>query len=541
MTRAKVVADTTIIAGDIDTAFSSRLSAWNDDGLPTRLWHGDSTLWSLEPLPELSDRLGWIDLPLQSLNEVPEWQAFAAEVHIDHVVLLGMGGSSLAPEVMHAIFGPVTGRPRLIVLDSTHPDAVTGVRDRIDPARTLFVVSSKSGSTIETMSFFHFFWDLVKQSHDDPGQHFVAITDPGSSLAMLASERGFRRTFETPSDVGGRYSALSAFGMVPAALTGVDVSALLAGVGDMGPPLAINTTTHQHPAIALGALIGESAVAGRDKLTLLSTPGLEPLVAWIEQLVAESTGKDGRGLLPVATPIEDVGPDIGDRVFVSIELAGEPAPDLSGLESKGNPVARIAVPDRLALGREFYRWEVAVAVAAIVIGVHPFDQPDVQLAKDLARKAMTAGGEIDAPAPVAPASATPEIDRWLEGISPGEYISVHAYIAPSVATSAALHAVSHALAVRTGLPVTVDYGPRFLHSTGQLHKGGPASGRFLQIIDASARVAGGAPLTVPGVGYTFDQLLAAQAAGDSAALARRSRVLRLDVDAAALQTLARLF
>ncbi|MBI3977872.1 MAG: glucose-6-phosphate isomerase, partial [Chloroflexi bacterium] len=356
-----------------------------------RLWAHDPALWKTEPeqVAEISERLGWLELPGAMAARLPELGAFAdgvREAGFAHVVLCGMGGSSLWPEVLAQTFGAAPGYPRLIVLDSTVPAAVAAVDVRTEPGRTLYVISSKSGGTVEVMSFFAHFWAAVERAVGPAaGEHFVAITDPGTSLAELARSRGFRRTFLNPPDVGGRYSALSLFGLVPGVLIGLDLPALLAGAQAMARACAVEG--ERNPGLWLGAALGVAARAGRDKLTLAVSPAIDSLGLWLEQLLAESTGKEGRGILPVVG--EPLGPPDAygdDRLFVYLRLDGDANDDLdrdvAALRQAGQPVVTLRVPDRLALGAELVRWEVATAIASAVIGINPFDQPNVQESKD---------------------------------------------------------------------------------------------------------------------------------------------------------------
>jgi transaldolase/glucose-6-phosphate isomerase len=496
-------------------------------------------------VPELVDRLGWLSLPDTAAPQADEFAAFAGTVRADgiaRVVLLGMGGSSLAPEVVQATFGRREGYPELIVLDSTHPDAVRGVERRLDLARTLFVVSSKSGGTSETLSFFRYFWSRYPAA--EAGRHFVAITDPGTSLEQLARERGFRRVFHAPADVGGRYSALTAFGLVPAALVGVDVSHLLEHARAMARASGPAVEGEDNPAIALGAALGELALAGRDKVTFLAGRSVAALPDWIEQLVAESTGKNGKGIVPVVgEPARAAADYEADRVFVSIGVEGEDdaalAEQVHRLAAMGHPVIGTTLGKRIDLGQEFFRWELATAAAGAVLDIQPFDQPDVQLAKDLARRAMASAGQ--AAAGVAPAIDAPPvwreaIVRWLSSARPHDYIGLHAYLAPGAEVVEALQRLRDRLGRRTRLATTLGLGPRYLHSTGQLHKGGPNTGLFLQLLDEPAD-----DVPVPETSYTFGELIRAQAEGDALALEQRGRrVLRVNVGRDALKGLERL-
>lgn len=552
---------------DLGERVTARLNRWQEDGVCGRIWARDPTVWSAAPVPELADRLGWLSTPTEMAEHARELSAFAEEVRqagITHLVLLGMGGSSLAPEVFQATFGARAGFPSLTVLDSTHPQAVRDVEGRLDLARTLFLVSSKSGTTTETNSFFQYFWGCYGPG-SAAGAHFAAITDPGTPLERLARERGFRRIFSAPPDVGGRYSALTVFGLVPAALAGVEVAAVLERAGRMAEAIAVCSPVTDNPGLTLGAALGELALAGRDKLTFFVSPPLASLPAWLEQLIAESTGKNGKGIVPVADEpalaLEQYG---GDRVFVSIEVAegggrtaeskgrgatggergagGAPVEQeklLDALAKAGHPVIRLTLASPLDLGAEFFRWEFAVAAAGAILGIQPFDQPDVQLAKELARKAMAGagGGGGASAAPVTdPGAWRPALEEWLSAARPGDYLGLQAYLAPSAQTTAALQRVRGMLARRTGLATTLGYGPRFLHSTGQLHKGGPGSGLFLQLVDAATP-----DLGVPESTYTFGQLIRGQAAGDAMALMQRGRrVLRIGLGEDAVRGLTAL-
>jgi transaldolase/glucose-6-phosphate isomerase len=541
--------------GNYRSAVDARLAQFAEEGFGRRMWAKDPTLWSPDPVPDLTDRLGWLQLPETALGTLADLERFTAAVRadgIEHAVVLGMGGSSLAPEVFARTFGHRSGWPELSVLDSTHPDAVAALADRLDPLKCLFLVSSKSGGTTETMSYFYTFWDRVKRAlaaggaAGDPGKHFVAITDPGTSLEKLAKERGFRAVFAAPSDVGGRYSALTPFGLVPAALAGVDLAALLAraqGAAAASGPAVPAVPAATDPGLLLGAALGELARAGRDKLTFWTSPAIQSFPDWLEQLIAESTGKDGKGIVPVAgEPLGTIDAYGDDRFFVALEVAGEEAEDLglatllAALEGRGHPVARITLADPLDLGREMFRWEVAVAAAGAVLGIHPFNQPDVEFAKVLAKQAMNEAGAAGAAGAEAKTVDVSDAAALAAGLADllsgtGGYVGIHAYLAPGGLLSEALHALQGEVRDRTRLATTFGYGPRFLHSTGQLHKGGPAGSRFLQLLDHPHQ-----DLPVPETDYTFAKLIRAQAAGDRKALEQRGRkVLTVDLgkDAAA--------
>jgi transaldolase/glucose-6-phosphate isomerase len=545
----------TMDPGDLAPRVVRRLDTWRDERVAERLWAKDWTLWSRTELPELADRLGWLDLPETMTARVPELGSFAEEVRsagYERVVLLGMGGSSLAAEVYQAVLGADAAAqhgppsPRLVVLDSTHPRAVADLAGCVDLATTLFVVASKSGSTIETLSLLRYFYQEVAGRTKSPGDRFVAITDPGSSLEELAQRRRFRRVFLAPPDVGGRYSALSPFGLVPAALLGADLDGLLARARQA---TELRAPAPDNGAVALGALLGEAALAGRDKLVFAPSPSLAALPAWIEQLVAESTGKSGRGIVPVVTDGDDLAGHPEDQLRVELVMAGESPPPR---DEEPVPTVRLTMDDRLDLGREMLRWEIATALAGMVLEVHPFDQPDVELAKEMARQVMgqSPGASRRAPEPDAPdeivwddrpghAAATTfghRLDALCRDVTSDDdirpYLAVQAFLPPGLEVGEALEALRRALGLRTGLATTAGFGPRFLHSTGQLHKGGSQRAVFVQIVDASGEEPGD-DLPIPGAGSTFGRLIHAQALGDHRALVRQGRqVVRIHLGSA---------
>ena len=532
--------------GDYAPAVQHRLNLWQQQDFARRLWEKDPTLWSAEPEPELADRLGWLDLPRSMRPKLPALAALAAQAPADgflDLVLLGMGGSSLAPEVYYRTIGNAPAQPELTVLDSTHPRAVLAVANHIDVATTIFVVSSKSGTTLETLSGFRFFWDLVAEVFDEPGEQFIAVTDPGSSLEELARNRGFRAIFTAPPDVGGRFSALTDFGLVPAAIIGADLGMLLNRAEAMAVATGPEIPVADNPGLQLGAAMGELAQAGRDKVTYVVSPGLAAFPDWLEQLVAESTGKDGKGIVPIAgEKLDDLSTYGSDRFFVYLALDNDPDEDqvaaLQELETAGHPVARIRLRDEYDLAAEMFRAEMAVAAAGAVLGIHPFNQPDVQLAKTLAQEAMEGKTEnVEAPVEVSSDDAEALAEQakvWLGTIRPGDYLAIQAYLPMTTSIDAVLQSIRADLHGRFGIATTVGYGPRFLHSTGQLHKGGPGSGLFLQIVDEPA-----VDLAVPETNYTFDGLIAAQSVGDYQAMRQRDRrVLRVNVGGSRAEGLA---
>ncbi|MGD2295700.1 MAG: hypothetical protein PVF22_07680 [Candidatus Aminicenantes bacterium] len=515
-----------------------RLSRWQEEGFIGRLKSKDPTLWISGPQTEISDRLGWLALPDVMREKTDEFLSFREEVKSDsfsHVVLCGMGGSSLAPEVFQETFGNAPGYPRLLVLDSTHPSAILSVEKDIVPEETLFIVSSKSGTTLETLSLFRYFWEKISRTTEHPGRQFVAITDPETPLEALAERKVFRKIFLAPSDVGGRYSALSDFGLLPAALIGLDIKILLEKAKFALESCDTDVTDERASCLFLGASFGE-LYERRDKLTVFTSPSLKPFPNWIEQLVAESTGKEGRGIVPVVNeplvPVEHYG---NDRYFVALFL--EPDLDkgleahMERVEQAGHPSIRIDLKEEYGLAQEIFRWEMAVASAGSILGIHPFNQPDVQLAKDLARKAMEK--ETDG-SPQKMQSETFRIGEkrtneafssWLSQRKPGDYIGLQVFLPQTAENERTVSKLRERLLDKTGLASTAGFGPRFLHSTGQLHKGGPNTGLFLQLVDDPV-----APLPVPETAYTFNSLIQAQAFGDYQALKKKKRrVIRINL------------
>jgi len=534
-----------------------------------RLWAKDPSLWKDDAGHQklIKHALGWLTAPESSALALGSVRAFADEIAAEgfrHAVVLGMGGSSLCVETMRRVLPLAAGKPRLHVLDSTHPDAVLAVERELDLDKTLFLMASKSGSTIEPNSLFDHFWAAVsKRAGAKAGRQFAAITDPGTSLEKLSRERGFRKTFLNPSDVGGRFSALTLFGLVPAALGGADAAGLLERARAAAKACSPQTPTRDNPGLRLGAALGAHARDGRDKLTLVLDPRLEALGLWIEQLIAESTGKEGRGIVPVAGETLGAPAEYGrDRLFVRVSLRGRVDADadkkLAALEQAGHPVVRLELADELDLAAQFFVWEIATAAAGLFLGVDPFDQPDVQSAKDRtkdllasledgrlpAEKADFRAGGLAAFADAALKSALKAdggqdrplreaLDAHLSRAQPGDYVCVLAYLAETDAARRALEDVRRLARARTTAPVTVSWGPRYLHSTGQLYKGGSGRGLFVILSDAEKT-----RLPVPGKPYTFGTLCRAQARGDAAAtLAAGRRVLRLELGDAPVEGL----
>ncbi|MEX2704826.1 MAG: hypothetical protein Q6352_006155 [Candidatus Freyrarchaeum guaymaensis] len=535
--------------GEYKTLVDERLDSWGRINFNRRLWEKDPTLWFQEQVPEITDRLGWLTLPETARNQADELRAFAEELkgEVTYVVLLGMGGSSLAPKVFQSVFGNAPGYPELIVVDSTHPEYVRAVERRINLTDSFFLVSSKSGTTLETISFFRHFWDRVSHADSGPGSHFAAITDPGSPLDTLARERGFRRVFHAPPDLGGRYSAFTVFGLVPAALIGMNIHQLLDQAHLMYTNCAPPTPEGKSPGLVLGAVLGELAKAGRDKVTLITTPTVGCFPEWLEQLIAESTGKDGKGIIPIVNePL--VSPETygADRLFVYLfaeEEDTELEEHLRGVEAAGHPTVRINLAEKYALGQEIFRWEVAIAAAGALLGVHPFNQPDVEVSKKLARRVMERGETLDRSeenretVPVDnSAGLTQALENWLSQAREGDYVSIHAYLPPDPDVTRTLQGIRLELLKRTRLATIKGYGPSFLHSIGQLYKGGPNTGVFLQIVDEPEE-----DLKVPETSYTFGLVIRSQALGDYQALRQRGRrVLRVSVKKSAIKGLEKL-
>ncbi|MGZ8599853.1 MAG: glucose-6-phosphate isomerase [Actinomycetota bacterium] len=491
-----------------------RLAALDRDGVVERIWSGDHTVWKDDP-SEIANRLGWLSVTEAMRERVAELEHFAADAAADGfraVVLLGMGGSSLAPEVFMSTFGSADGMPALHVLDTTHPATVRRVTDELDAEGTLFVVASKSGTTTETLSHLAHLWDLAPV-----GRRFVAITDPGTPLEALARERSFRAVFANPGDIGGRYSALSLFGLVPAALIGIPLHELLDSADEMRRACGPAVPAAENPGAVLGAALGASAAEGLDKLTLVLPDRVSGLGDWIEQLVAESTGKEGVGIVPVVgEPLAAPDGYGRDRIFVG-------ATDHEGMdtfERAGLATVRLRTVDPGRLGGELFRWELATAIAGHVMGINPFDQPNVQEAKD-ATTAILAEGAIEDP-------GFDDAAALLKEVRAGDYVAIMAYLDRTPETEDALGRARVGIRDRLGVATTVGFGPRFLHSTGQLHKGGSDAGVFLQVVDAAR--AGDVP--IPGRPYTFGALIDAQALGDLRALrARGRRTARVTLDA----------
>lgn len=547
--------------GQYQEIVDAALESWDRQQFTRLIWAKDPAPWK-QPAgtKELVDRLGWLTVADTMIERLDELTGFAQEIRdsaFAHVVVLGMGGSSLSPEVSHLTFGSKPGFPKLLVLDSTVPQAVLDVEAQIDLANALFVVSSKSGGTIETRSAYRYFFDKLGD-----GRSFAAITDPGSWLQHEAGDRGFRRVFINMPDIGGRYSALSYFGLVPAALIGVDVKGMLESAREMMEECSDQRPGPNNPGVALGAIMAECAMRGRDKMTLLFSPEIESLGCWVEQLVAESTGKNGRGVLPVEG--EPVGPSEmygADRLFVYTKLKGAKDDSLDvkadALADAGHPLVTIDIENPTHIGQEYFRWEMATAVASALLAVNAFDQKNVGSSKKItgelikeyeqknalpAQTKLADNGilaayaddetgfildEIRQNGSYENASVEAVLDAHLRRFEPGNYVALMAFTRRTAEAEVALKTIRSALADHLKAAVTVGYGPRFLHSTGQFHKGGPNTGLFIQITADDLK-----DVPIPGEVYSFGALKDAQAMGDFISLREKGcRVLRIHLGA----------
>lgn len=539
--------------GDAGALVADALARMTEQGVAERIWQRDASVWSDDAAVRalVADRLGWLDVAARMRDEVPDLLAFGTELRdagITHVVLLGMGGSSLCVEVMRQAFGSADGYASLTVVDTTDPSTIAQLDARLDYAATVFVVASKSGGTLETRSHAAYFYARAKERLGSaPGPHFVAITDRGSGLEQLAREASYRRAFINPSDIGGRYSVLSYFGLAPAAMAGIDIGVLLDRAIEM--MTACRQLGDDNPGLQLGAVLGALALAGRDKVTLVLPREIASFGDWAEQLIAESTGKQDRGIVPVTG--EEVGePDRygGDRVFAHIYLRNQESlvdvnlEHLEELASENQPLARLELDDIRDLGGEFFRWEFGTAVAGHLLGVNPFDEPNVQESKDNTSRLL---GEYEVTGRLPePAMSVTEgrlglvlegardgvgaaLRVFLKGVRPDDYVALLAYFGMSPEHDALLGEIRSRLRQRLRVATTLGYGPRFLHSTGQLHKGGPPTGVFIQLV---APGADGPRVAIPGKDYDFATLKAAQALGDFESLrARGRRVARVDL------------
>lgn len=560
--NAPVATSQTASLGSYEVRVRAALAEADSAGVIERIWQKDAALWAKDGKPEESQQkiirnsLGWLTVPGEMLAALEDLRSFAGEIgasgEFQHVMVCGMGGSSLCPEVLRQTFGRQENFPELLVLDSTDPDALNNFRAQIDVGKCLFVIASKSGTTSEPLCFHRYWYNEVAQQSQEPGKSFVTITDPGSLMVEIAAGERFRRIFLNQPDIGGRYSALSYFGMAPAALMGLDVEKLLRGAEAMGEVCRTRTVTNDNPAAMLGAVMAECALAGRDKLTIIPDQKLSALGLWVEQLIAESTGKEGKGIIPVVG--EPLGPPAAygaDRIFVSISVGPvEPETELKlkALEAAGHPVVYRSLGDVYELGAEFFLWEMATAFAGWRLGINPFDQPNVQESKDATKALLETyarAGKLPEQSPLASDDQltvyTGEGDGEVGGagsnsvrealrahcaeVKPGDYVALLAYLEETPETEAALQKIRMILRDATRCATTTGYGPRFLHSTGQLHKGGPDSGVFIQITAPDKT-----DFPVPGDAFTFSILKDAQALGDFQSLLKHGRrAIRVDL------------
>ena len=512
--------------GPHQAAVDAAISRIEKEKFVERIWKKDATLWKSDDAHKkiIANALGWLTVADSMAKNAKEIRAFAESVRrdFDAIVVLGMGGSSLCSEVTRRVFGRVNGYPELLVLDSTVPEAIRNLESKLKLERTLFMVASKSGTTTEPMMFHRYFYDRVKSVRGDrAGENFIAVTDPETQLQKDAQRDKFRRIFTNPADIGGRYSALSYFGMVPAAIAGVDIETLL-DRAQHAAHVAIVPSPRKNPAAMLGAVMGALAAQGRDKLTLITPAPLDTLGLWIEQLVAESTGKEGKGILPVAgEPQLDVRDYGKDRLFVAVRLRGsDDVRRLKELSDAGHPVVDQVLADPLDLGEIFFTWEFATAVAGALLGIDAFDQPNVQESKDNTKKLLeefkSTGKMTYSGTQVKPDD--PAVAKLLSEAKPGDYVALTEYFGETPKRDKRIAEIREAIARSLHVATTTGYGPRFLHSTGQLHKGGPANGVFLQLTGGP-----GDDIPIPSEKFTFGVLVRAQAIGDFQSLAGRKR------------------
>lgn len=553
--------------GNYISVVADALAEARRDNVVQRIWTKDASLWKTDAAHQntIRNSLGWLNVANEMSAVADDLTAFADQIRgpggFKHVMLCGMGGSSLCPEVISQTFGQQSGYPKLLVLDSTDPDVLASFEDQVDIDHCLFIIASKSGTTTEPLVFYKYWYNQVSQRTPNPGESFVAITDPGTRMVEMATADGFRRIFLNRPDIGGRYSALSYFGMVPAALMGLDIRKLLSRAEEMMRSCSGESLVESDPGSLLGAIVGECANAGRDKLTIVPDRRIAALGLWIEQLIAESTGKEGKGILPVNG--EPLGPPsvyTDDRVFVSITVGksdGETDRALKALEAAGHPVIYRRLKDSYDLGEEFFLWEFATAFAGARLSINPFDQPNVQESKDATKELLeyfTRHGKLqdqeilvsdgvltvyadDQTRELLPSTSVLEALRaHLARVKRHDYIALLDYVEETPEIEAAIQTIRTHLRDITRCATTTGYGPRYLHSTGQLHKGGPDTGVFIQLT-APDKV----DLPVPGEFYTFSILKQAQALGDYRSLSSRGRrAIRVDLGEDLLMGLERL-
>ncbi len=542
--------------GKYGDAVNNRLKDAQKGETMRRIWRKDAALWKAEDAHQktIKNALGWLTVVDELIGAENELLDFAGEIRdsgaFDHIMLCGMGGSSLCPEVLRVTFGKQEGYPELLVLDSTDPDALKQFADQIDPKRTLFVISSKSGTTTEPLVFYKYWYDVVGKLQDNAGENFVAVTDPGTLMEQMATDDKFRRIFLNPADIGGRYSALSYFGMVPAALMGLDVALLLDRAERTVHACSSVVPSHENPGARLGAIMGECANAGRDKITISTDPRIASFGLWVEQLIAESTGKESTGIVPIAG--ETLGaPSVygADRLFVHLavdKVDSEADMKLSALEAEGHPVVRLILNDLYDVGEEFFLWEIATAFAGHCIGINPFDQPNVQESKDATKElldtytnegalpeqgvlatdgTLTLYADDATRAALSGDSTAAAVKGHLARITAGDYVAMLDYIEETPEHESLIQQIRTHIRDATRCATTTGYGPRFLHSTGQLHKGGSAAGVFLQLTAPDM-----VDFPIPNQTYTYSVLKQAQALGDFRSLASRGRrAIRVDL------------
>jgi transaldolase/glucose-6-phosphate isomerase len=535
------------LPSSLQGAFSASLDDWKKNNKVARLWQKDASLWSGT---DENNWLGWLSITEEQIAHIDALKAIAADLkkaRFKHALLLGMGGSSLCPEVLRMTFGKVKGHPELHVLDSTDPAQIKAIEAKVDLKSTICIVSSKSGSTLEPNIYKQYFFERVKAKvgEKEVGNRFIAITDPGSKMQQVAEAGKFRKIFFGVPSIGGRYSAISNFGMVPGAVMGLDVAKFLKNAAEMVKACGASVAADSNPGAILGNILGVAANHGRDKVTIIASPGISDLGAWLEQLIAESTGKIGKGIIPVDREHLAKPAVYGnDRVFAYLRLASKPnkAQDeaVAALEKAGHPVVRITLPNIYSLGQEFFRWEIATAVAGSIIGINAFNQPDVEASKIETKKLTSQYEATGSLPPESPffedqgiklfadeknaaelkggSKLADVLKTHLARVEEGDYFAVLGYITMNPANETALQGIRHAVRDKKKVATVLGFGPRFLHSTGQAYKGGPNSGVFLQITCDDDK-----DLPVPGQKYTFGIVKAAQARGDFAVLAERGR------------------
>jgi transaldolase / glucose-6-phosphate isomerase len=535
------------LPGPLAGAVAASVDDWKKNNKIARLWQKDASLWTGT---DESNWLGWLAISKEQLAHIDTLKQIAADVRksrFKHALLLGMGGSSLCPEVLRLTFGKIKGFPELHVLDSTDPAQIMAIEAKVDLKSTICIVSSKSGSTLEPNIYKQYFFERIKSKvgEKEAGSRFIAITDPGSKMQQVAEADKFRKIFFGVPSIGGRYSALSNFGMVPGAVMGLDVAKFLKNTEEMVEACGTTSAADANPGVILGTILGTAAKLGRDKITIITSPGISDLGAWLEQLIAESTGKIGKGIIPVDREHLAKPATYGnDRVFAYLRLASKPNKALdeavTALEKASHPVVRITLLNAYNLGQEFFRWEIATAVAGSIIGINAFNQPDVEASKIETRKLTSQYESTGSLPPESPffedrgiklfadeknaaalkggADLAGVLKAHLSRLGAGDYFAVLGYITMNAANEKSLQAIRHAVRDKKRVATVLGFGPRFLHSTGQAYKGGPNSGVFLQITCDDAK-----DLPVPGQKYTFGVVKAAQARGDFAVLAERGR------------------